>query len=64
MFVYRKTPHGKFSDVLEKVEPLLSGIKWDRQGYIIGAKATILNWILKKVREHMNVGTAENSSVL
>jgi len=51
MFVYRKTPHGKFSDVLEKVEPLLSGIKWDSQGYITGAKATILNWILKKVRE-------------
>jgi len=64
MFVYRKTPHGKFSDVLEKVEPLLSGIKWDSQGYIIGAKATILNWILKKVREQMNVGTAGNSSIL
>jgi hypothetical protein len=63
MFGYRKTPHGRFSDVLEKVEPLLSGIKWDSQGYIIGAKATILNWILKKVREQMNVGPAGNSSV-
>jgi hypothetical protein len=64
MFVYRKTPHGKFSDVLENVQPLLSGIKWDSQGYIIGAKATILNWILKKVREQINVGTAGNSSIL
>jgi len=64
MFVYRKSPHGKFLDVLEKVEPLLSGIMWDSQGYIIGAKATILNWILKKVREQRNVGTAGNSSVL
>jgi hypothetical protein len=48
--------HGKFSNVLEKVEPLLSGIKWDSQGNIIGAKATILNWILKKVREKLNAG--------
>jgi hypothetical protein len=46
------------------VEPLLSGIKWNSQGYIIGAKATILNWILKKVREQINVGTAGNSSIL
>jgi hypothetical protein len=59
MFIYRKTSHGKFSDVLEKVEPLLSGIKWDSQGYIIGAKATILNWILKKVRQQLNVLTAD-----
>jgi hypothetical protein len=48
--------HGKFSNVLEKVEPLLSGIEWDSQGNIIGAKATILNWILKKVREKPNAG--------
>ncbi|PNF38055.1 hypothetical protein B7P43_G02357 [Cryptotermes secundus] len=48
MIVYRKMSHGKFSNVLEKVEPLLSGIKWDSQGNIIGAKATILSWILKK----------------
>lgn len=57
MIVYRKISHGKFSNVLEKVEPLLSGIKWDSQGNIIGAKATILSWILKKVREELNVGT-------
>jgi hypothetical protein len=49
MFVYRETSHGKFSNVLDKVEPLLSGIRWDNQGNVIGAKATILNWILKKV---------------
>jgi hypothetical protein len=49
MFVYRKMSQGKFSNVLEKVEPLLSGIKRDNQGNIIGAKATILSWILKKV---------------
>jgi hypothetical protein len=54
--LYRKISHGKFSNVLEKVEPLLSGIKWDSQGNIIGAKATILNWILKKVREKLSAG--------
>lgn len=57
MFVYRETSHGKFSNVLERVEPLLSGIRWDNQGNVIGAKATILNWILKKVREQLNVET-------
>jgi hypothetical protein len=55
--VYRKTSHGKFSNVLDKVEPLLSGIRWDDQGNVIGAKATLLSWILKKVREQLNAGT-------
>ncbi|KAJ4445678.1 hypothetical protein ANN_12362 [Periplaneta americana] len=43
-----KKAEGKFTNVLEKVEPLLSGVKWDSKGNVIGAKATILNWILKK----------------
>jgi hypothetical protein len=63
-FVYRKTQHGKFSDVLEKVEPLLSGITWDSQGYITGAKATILSWILKKVRELLNIGICHMSLLI
>ncbi|XP_021925965.1 Niemann-Pick C1 protein-like isoform X2 [Zootermopsis nevadensis] len=46
-----ETSHGKFSNVLERVEPLLSGIRWDNQGNVIGAKATILNWILKKTNK-------------
>jgi hypothetical protein len=59
MFVYRGTSDGKFSDVLERVEPLLSGIRWDSQGNVIGAKATMLNWILKKVMEQLNVGACQ-----
>ncbi|KAJ9585968.1 hypothetical protein L9F63_020382, partial [Diploptera punctata] len=44
----RKKPGHKFTSALENIKPLLSGIRKDSKGYVIGAKATILNWILKK----------------
>nr|XP_031844694.1 patched domain-containing protein 3-like [Nomia melanderi]XP_031844695.1 patched domain-containing protein 3-like [Nomia melanderi]XP_031844696.1 patched domain-containing protein 3-like [Nomia melanderi] len=36
------------SNVLLEVGPLLSGISYDKKGRVRGAKATILNWLLKK----------------
>ncbi|XP_012277603.1 patched domain-containing protein 3 [Orussus abietinus] len=42
-------------NILLDIKPLLSGIKYDSAGRVVGAKATLLNWMLKK----SNPGVAE-----
>ncbi|XP_008554169.2 patched domain-containing protein 3 isoform X1 [Microplitis demolitor] len=39
-------------NILTDISPLLSRVEYDKSGRVIGAKATILNWILKKSNIH------------
>ncbi|KAH0545741.1 patched domain-containing protein 3-like isoform X1 [Cotesia glomerata] len=45
----RETDKG---NILTDISPLLSKVEYDENGRVIGAKATILNWILKKSNIH------------
>ncbi|XP_011151061.2 patched domain-containing protein 3 [Harpegnathos saltator] len=39
-------------DILSNIAPLLSGIEYDENGWVKGARATIMYWMLKKSNSH------------
>lgn len=51
--ISEKLCRGSKGDLLMDVAPLLSRITYDSKGRVKGAKATILNWIMKRSNENL-----------